>query len=121
MGIINTNCCCRINNNLHNEVIVPEDSNGNQITGFILLKEIQPINDISNCFDFIISGQFYLFLFKISSPQCIIDKSLKHLISKSFGNKFLFSDKELISNNILFVPYSKFIFVSFIILFSTEC
>ena len=56
MGIINTNCCCRINNNLHNEVIVPEDSNGNQITGFILLKEIQPINDISNCLDFIISG-----------------------------------------------------------------
>ena len=79
MGIINTNCCCRINNNLHNEVIVPEDSNGNQITGFILLKEIQPINDISNCFDFIISGQFYLFLFKISSPQCIIDKLVNKL------------------------------------------
>ena len=75
MGIINKNCCYRINNNnLHNEVIVAEDASGNQITGVVILKEIQPINDISNCFDFIISGEFYLLLFKISSPQSIIDK-----------------------------------------------
>ena len=74
MGIINKNCCYKMNNNLHNEVIVAEDASGNQITGIIILKEIQPINDISNCFDFIISGEFYLLLFKISSPQSIIEK-----------------------------------------------
>ena len=74
MGIINKNCCYKMNNNLHNEVIVAEDASGNQITGIVILKEIQPINDISNCFDFIISGEFYLLLFKISSPQSIIEK-----------------------------------------------
>ena len=50
-----------------------------------------------------------------------MDKSLKHLTSKYLGSIFLFSDNELISKSILFVPYSKFIFVSFIILFSIEC
>ena len=74
MGIINKNCCYKMNNNLHNEIIVAEDASGNQITGIVILKEIQPINDISNCFDFIISGEFYLLLFKISSPQSIIEK-----------------------------------------------
>ena len=69
MGIKGTNCCYKIENNLKNEVLIPEDSSGNEITGFVYLKDIKPINDISKCFDFIISGEFYLLLFKISSPH----------------------------------------------------
>ena len=81
MGIKGTNCCYKIENNLKNEVLIPEDSSGNEITGFVYLKDIKPINDISKCFDFIISGEFYLLLFKISSPHSLVDKIVSELNS----------------------------------------
>ena len=65
MGVKNSNCCYKIENNLHSEVLIPEDSSINEITGYGLLKDIKPINDISKCFDFIISGEYYLLLFKV--------------------------------------------------------
>ncbi len=81
MGIKNTNCCYKIQNNLHSEVLLPEDSSINEITGYGLLKDIKPINDISKCFDFIISGEYYLLLFKIPSPYNLIEKIILELNS----------------------------------------
>ena len=81
MGVKNSNCCYKIENNLHSEVLIPEDSSVNEITGYGLLKDIKPINDISKCFDFIISGEYYLLLFKIPSPYNLIEKIILELNS----------------------------------------
>ena len=81
MGIKNSNCCYKIKNNLNSEVLIPEDSSVNEITGYGLLKDIKPINDISKCFDFIISGEYYLLLFKIPSPYNLIEKIILELNS----------------------------------------
>ena len=94
MGVKNSNCCYKIENNLHSEVLIPEDSSINEITGYGLLKDIKPINDISKCFDFIISGEYYLLLFKwIKKTESIENKIINETkINLEYGTKRILSE-----------------------------
>ena len=65
MGVKGSVCCYNRTNVPNSDIKVPEDSYVNhQVSTESALKEVKSINDISQAFDFIISGQYYL-LFKL--------------------------------------------------------
>ena len=79
MGV-NLICCLNRTNVLNSDVKVLEDSTANyQISAELALKNIKSLNDISQAFNFIISGEYYLLLFKITNVYTLIDKIISEL------------------------------------------
>ena len=79
MGV-NLICCLNRTNVLNSDVKVLEDSTANyQISAELALKNIKSLNDISQAFNFIISGEHYLLLFKITNVYTLIDKIISEL------------------------------------------
>ena len=82
MGVKGSVCCYNRTNVPNSDIKVPEDSYVNhQVSTESALKEVKSINDISQAFDFIISGQYYLLLFKMSNYYNLIDKIIPELNS----------------------------------------
>ena len=80
MGVKGSVCCYNRTNVPNSDIKVPEDSYVNyQVSTESALKEVKSINDISQAFDFIISGQYYLLLFKITNVYILIDKIISEL------------------------------------------
>lgn len=79
MGV-NLICCLNRTNVLNSDVKVLEDSTANyQISAELALKNIKSLNDLSQAFNFIISGEYYLLLFKITNVYTLIDKIISEL------------------------------------------
>ena len=79
MGV-NLICCLNRTNVLNSDVKVLEDSTANyQISSELALKNIKSLNDLSQAFNFIISGEYYLLLFKITNVYTLIDKIISEL------------------------------------------
>ncbi len=79
MGV-NLICCLNRTNVLNSDVKVLEDSTANyQISTELALKNIKSLNDLSQAFNFIISGEYYLLLFKITNVYTLIDKIISEL------------------------------------------
>lgn len=75
MGINGLTCCYNKTNALNTEVKIVDNSTGNfQNVGGSMLKDVKSINDISLAFDYIISGEYYLLLSKITSAYILIEK-----------------------------------------------
>ena len=80
MGINGLTCCYNKTNALNTEVKIVDNSTGNfQNVGGSMLKDVKSINDISLAFDYIISGEYYLLLSKITSAYILIDKIVTEL------------------------------------------
>ena len=80
MGINGLTCCYNKTNALNTEVKIADNSTGNfQNVGGSMLKDVKSINDISLAFDYIISGEYYLLLIKITSAYILIDKIVLEL------------------------------------------
>ena len=80
MGINGLTCCYNKTNALNTEVKIVDNSTGNfQNVGGSMLKDVKSINDISLAFDYIISGEYYLLLIKITSAYILIDKIVLEL------------------------------------------
>lgn len=79
MGV-NLICCLNRTNVLNSDVKVLEDSTANyQISTELALKNVESLNDLSQAFNFIISGEYYLLLFKITNVYTLIDKIISEL------------------------------------------
>ena len=75
MGVNGFSCCYNKTNALNTEVKIVDNSTGNfQNVGGSMLKDVKSINDISLAFDYIISGEYYLLLSKITSAYILIEK-----------------------------------------------
>ena len=75
MGVNGLSCCYNKTNALNTEVKIVDNSTGNfQNVGGSMLKDVKSINDISLAFDYIISGEYYLLLSKITSAYILIEK-----------------------------------------------
>ena len=75
MGVNGFSCCYNKTNALNTEVKIADNSTGNfQNVGGSMLKDVKSINDISLAFDYIISGEYYLLLSKITSAYILIEK-----------------------------------------------
>ena len=75
MGINGLTCCYNKTNALNTEVKIVDNSTGNfQNVGGSMLKDVKSINDITHAFDYIISGEYYLLLSKITSAYILIEK-----------------------------------------------
>ena len=80
MGVNGFSCCYNKTNALNTEVKIVDNSTGNfQNVGGSMLKDVKSINDISLAFDYIISGEYYLLLIKITSAYILIDKIVLEL------------------------------------------
>ncbi len=80
MGVNGLSCCYNKTNALNTEVKIVDNSTGNfQNVGGSMLKDVKSINDISLAFDYIISGEYYLLLSKITSAYILIDKIVTEL------------------------------------------
>ncbi len=80
MGVNGFSCCYNKTNALNTEVKIADNSTGNfQNVGGSMLKDVKSINDISLAFDYIISGEYYLLLIKITSAYILIDKIVLEL------------------------------------------
>ena len=80
MGVNGLSCCYNKTNALNTEVKIVDNSTGNfQNVGGSMLKDVKSINDISLAFDYIISGEYYLLLSKITSAYILIDKIVLEL------------------------------------------
>ena len=80
MGVNGLSCCYNKTNALNTEVKIVDNSTGNfQNVGSSMLKDVKSINDISLAFDYIISGEYYLLLSKITSAYILIDKIVTEL------------------------------------------
>ena len=80
MGVNGFSCCYNKTNALNTEVKIADNSTGNfQNVGGSMLKDVKSINDISLAFDYIISGEYYLLLSKITSAYILIDKIVLEL------------------------------------------
>ena len=83
MGINGSVCCYNRTNIPNSDMKVPDDltGNGQNSVDSEILKSINRIKDISNGFDYILSGDYYLMLFKVRSYYNLIDKIVFELNS----------------------------------------
>ena len=83
MGINGSVCCYNRTNIPNSDMKVPDDltGNGQNSVDSEILKSINSIKDISNGFDYILSGDYYLMLFKVTSYYNLIDKIVLELNS----------------------------------------
>ena len=83
MGINGSVCCYNRTNIPNSDMKVPDDltGNGQNSVDSEILKSINSIKDISNGFDYILSGDYYLMLFKVTSYYHLIDKMVLELNS----------------------------------------
>ena len=83
MGINGSVCCYNRTNIPNSEVKVSDDLTANRQNSkeSEILKDIKNIKDISLGFDYILSGDYYLMLFKVTSYYHLIDKMVLELNS----------------------------------------
>ena len=75
-------CCFNRTNIPNSDLKVSEDLTAHTKTNDKeILKNIKSINDISNAFDYILSGEYYILLSKVSSYYNLIDKIVLELNS----------------------------------------
>ena len=75
-------CCFNRTNIPNSDLKVSEDLTAHTKTNDKeILKNIKSINDISNAFDYILSGEYYILLSKVSSYYNLIDKIVSELNS----------------------------------------